>query len=50
MKTIHISGANGKFNEISGLENCGTQNGSVILKDVVFEDQSELWGGLRNAI
>lgn len=45
MKTIHISGANGKFNEISGLENCGTTNGSVTLKDVVFEDQTELWSG-----
>ncbi|WP_026450416.1 hypothetical protein [Aequorivita capsosiphonis] len=45
MKTIHISGANGKFNEISGLENCGTENGSVILNDVVFDDQTELWAG-----
>ncbi|MCG2419306.1 hypothetical protein K8089_09750 [Aequorivita sp. F47161] len=45
MKTIHISGANGKCNEISGLENCGTTNGTVLLKDVNFEDQTELWTG-----
>lgn len=49
-KTILISGANGKFNEISGLENCGTKKGSVILKDVVFDDQTELWMGYETPL
>tara|TARA_R110002020_G_scaffold313168_1_gene528479 strand:+ start:160 stop:495 length:336 start_codon:yes stop_codon:yes gene_type:complete len=44
IKTILIAGALGEFNEISGL-NTDTKRGTILLKNVVFKPQLELWAG-----
>ena len=43
-KTILISGALGEFSEISGL-NTEAKSGTILLKNVVFKPQLELWAG-----
>jgi hypothetical protein len=48
MKTTHtilISGASGKFSTISGLDDHAKKSGSVILENVVFQPQTNLWAG-----
>ncbi|OBX22088.1 hypothetical protein LX77_03870 [Gelidibacter algens] len=45
LNTILISGASGKFSEISGLDDNAKKCGNVILKNVVFQPQTNLWAG-----